>query len=964
MFSQFLLLALSVATLTSSESILRRTVTQLDGAAFEEAQQRDSTATRAFANVKIKTSTGKCLFVDKLSGDFRANLTPVQIADCDSTDGQGWDIITAGKHNDQEGQMLVVNTLTQACLNFDPRRPAGNQVLLFSCGGRADGGGDVTNSQLFADAKSETQSLTPQNGDGLCLTSSGGKVIDVVSCDGGADDQKFTFGNVANSNRPTQASVATSNLGTSTAPSSTGSSSKCSGRIITVTNYNTVTASSAMTRSLESTASGTGLASDESTSATTITASDIPSSNPTTPIPVSRAGGTLNPSAAAEANEFDATATRVIESANIRAPDGRCLLVDPTAGDFRQNLIPVQLVACGEDANQKFDVVTKGKHNDGKAGEALIVSVLTDGCLSFDARRSAGDTVTMFSCGGRAAGDGQTDSAQLYPFNASVSRRATRLSTTPPAIRYRGPPRNELLPDPTPATTRAQTFMTVDDYDEFDTAFSARPGWQPGSEPGYDPMLPDGGHASVPTLSAPCEITVIDFSQDNMVKRHFDNETFVNFIEGPKESWAKCRWININGLSWDVIQAVGNKKGLHKLALEDLMNIRNRTKADWYPNHAFIVMTLQKLVHMVDDDNSSSDSESTASKKSLRTMANNVKNFWNGRRPPGDLEKEMMGDKHPNKTNLGAELHETAILRTLQQYHASGNEARTEYMERHSSLAPYKMAVSAEQVSIFLTSDNTVISFFEVSAGDVERPIVTRLSTPGTILRESNDASLLVQAIIDAIIDLAIPLTAVYTDIISDLELDVLTSPSMNQSRSLYICISEINKMLSFLNPIDNLVNVLRDHKTYLTHEQALLELENPGSGVIVTPMTHTYLGDVLDHCIIITEAMQQLKQSSDNLINLIFNTLSANQNESMKQLTIVTIIFLPLTFITGYFGQNIKDFPDLDHGIWYFWACAVPTVFATIFFLMREMIWHWLVRLVRKKQIGSMRKKKRARKL
>jgi hypothetical protein len=36
--------------------------------------------------------------------------------------------------------MLVVSTLTQACMNFDPRRATGNQVNLFSCGGRADGG--------------------------------------------------------------------------------------------------------------------------------------------------------------------------------------------------------------------------------------------------------------------------------------------------------------------------------------------------------------------------------------------------------------------------------------------------------------------------------------------------------------------------------------------------------------------------------------------------------------------------------------------------------------------------------------------------------------------------------------------------------------------------------------------------------------------------------------------------------
>ncbi|KAH6873626.1 hypothetical protein B0T10DRAFT_499686 [Thelonectria olida] len=515
-------------------------------------------------------------------------------------------------------------------------------------------------------------------------------------------------------------------------------------------------------------------------------------------------------------------------------------------------------------------------------------------------------------------------------------------------------------------TTRAPTFKTVDDYDEFDTAFSAGPGWQAGSEPGYDPTLPDGGHASMPILSAPCEITIIDISKTKMVKRHFDNESFIEFLEQPRESWAKCRWININGLSWDAIQAVGNKKNLHKLALEDMMSIRNRTKADWYPNHVFIVMTLQKLIYLVDADDSSSDSSSILSRKSLGQLKETFQDFWKSRKTPDDPEKDMTGNSGNTKIPLGEELHETAFIRTLQRYHASGNEARTEFMERHSSLAPYKMAISAEQVSIFLTNDNTAISFFEVSAGDVERPIVTRLSTPGTILRESNDASLLVQAIIDAIIDLSIPITAVYTDIIADLELDVLTSPSMNQSKSLYVCVSEINKMLSFLNPIENVVNVLRDHKTYLTHEQALQELENPCSGVIVTPLMHTYLSDVLDHCIIITETLKQLKQSSDNLINLIFNTISANQNESMKQLTIVTIIFLPLTFITGFFGQNFAEegFPEIHRGIWYFWACAVPTAFATVLILMRDMIYNWLVRTIQRKHIGSLRKKKRKRKL
>jgi hypothetical protein len=125
--------------------------------------------------------------------------------------------------------------------------------------------------------------------------------------------------------------------------------------------------------------------------------------------------------------------------------------------------------------------------------------------------------------------------------------------------------------------TRANTGMTFRTVD----VAPLRPAWHPGQEPGLDPSKPNGGRPHTPDLHEECQITVVDFSEDDIVTHDFDNAGLIEFLGKPQESWIKCRWINVNGLSWDVIQALGQQKKLHRLAIEDLMNTNNRTKADW-----------------------------------------------------------------------------------------------------------------------------------------------------------------------------------------------------------------------------------------------------------------------------------------------------------------------------------------------------------------------------------------------
>ncbi|KAH8782984.1 hypothetical protein F5883DRAFT_679828 [Diaporthe sp. PMI_573] len=320
MNSKLISLLASAALASANPVIHTRAVTSLDQAAFAEAHQRDDTATRASSNINIKTSDGKCLSVDKLSGDFRANLTPIQVTQCGAADGQGWDIITAGKHISTPQSMLIVSTTTGACFNFDPRRAAGDQVLLFSCGGRADGSGKETESQIFPFSQPDgPQSLQPQNAQGKCLAVKNG-VLDISDCSSGDAAQEFLF-----SSEPTRAS----GTAAGNAPTATGAA------------------------------------------ASATQASGVAGVNATQPTAVSGAGGNIDQAAVEEAQQRDDTAVRAVSNTKIRAPNGQCLSVDPTAGDFRMNLIPVALTDCTNPTT--WDLITSGKHNDGSGGDAALI---------------------------------------------------------------------------------------------------------------------------------------------------------------------------------------------------------------------------------------------------------------------------------------------------------------------------------------------------------------------------------------------------------------------------------------------------------------------------------------------------------------------------------------------------------------------------------------------------------------
>jgi magnesium transporter len=167
-----------------------------------------------------------------------------------------------------------------------------------------------------------------------------------------------------------------------------------------------------------------------------------------------------------------------------------------------------------------------------------------------------------------------------------------------------------------------------------------------------------------------------------------------------------------------------------------------------------------------------------------------------------------------------------------------------------------------------------------------------RLGRPGGLPTGSNRPTrlILLHHIMDALIDSFFPRLAEFDDRIDELQEQIFAKPSNDQLQELF-------NMQRWLVNVRKLVAPARDVMASLV--SGMVEL--PGA----TPESDPYLRDLYDHLIRINDQIDSYRDLLSNGMDAYLSMVSNNLNEVMKQLAIIATIFLPLSFLTGFFGQN-----------------------------------------------------------
>ncbi|MFZ1704779.1 MAG: magnesium/cobalt transporter CorA [Saprospiraceae bacterium] len=224
------------------------------------------------------------------------------------------------------------------------------------------------------------------------------------------------------------------------------------------------------------------------------------------------------------------------------------------------------------------------------------------------------------------------------------------------------------------------------------------------------------------------------------------------------------------------------------------------------------------------------------------------------------------------------------------------------------------MNADVEQLSVIL-KNNFLITFQE-NERDVFDPVRERLKKPATRLRERN-IDYLLYVLFDVIVDSYLENLVKLEDFQETLENELMMDVGRYNQKN----IQDLKKVL-------------------LEHKKAIWPLKEVMNKLVRTdknwidPLNQKFFIDLQDHVFQAYEMLESQMELHNGIKDLYLHRMNHEMNNVMKVLTIISTIFIPLTFIAGIYGMNFQNMPELHSQNGYFITIGVMFIIGIALFM------------------------------
>lgn len=224
----------------------------------------------------------------------------------------------------------------------------------------------------------------------------------------------------------------------------------------------------------------------------------------------------------------------------------------------------------------------------------------------------------------------------------------------------------------------------------------------------------------------------------------------------------------------------------------------------------------------------------------------------------------------------------------------------------------------------FVVFSNMLITFQETPS-EIFKDIIMRISENNVKLR-TRGMGYLFYTLLDRILDNYFLIIDNLQEKLDKLEGVVINNPSKKDFYSILSLKKEITKFRKSVLPLKEICSKLKDND--------IKELFDENMDI--------YLKDLQEHISIISENTESLFSQGNDLLQLYHSTISTGMNEIMKVLTMISTIFIPLSFLAGLYGMNFEYMPELKWHYGYFVILLLMflTAIGAIIYFKRKKWW------------------------